>query len=193
MFQGHPTDPHQTFYLVESCEHSANARLDATFVCETPEHAGPHEGTGRPTCQTTTSNRSRCQLNDDLGKLAVNLIPIPLHTRDVIITSPPRDHALSTPVVTLTNHVFVVGQAGPHLPFANLRAWTRVPSSCVALLATSLCPVSPRVVVRWVTGKRSALRKDFERGHHRATSPAEVERFTERQRHRKGARPKIEV
>ena len=95
-------DTSQTLSKVTPCEHDVNASLGVTLGCETSGHVGLHEGTIPSTCNVTWV-RLPGQLDEpDSNPCAFT----------------PRDHhQFTTSTLQGTNHVRVVAQSRPLLPF----------------------------------------------------------------------------
>ena len=100
--------------LMSRCQ----CQLSVAVGCETPEHVGRLERTVRSTCIRVPG-----QLDYDLCTPAVHLLLFSLSSRDAIIVSPSQAHALTTPALSVTDHVFVVAPSGPAFAFVNLCSW----------------------------------------------------------------------
>ena len=84
--------------LVGEQKRSVGNRLDTWF--ETA-YVAQHALHKRVLNQSDTVHQIPCQLNSDLCKHAVNLIPVSLSLCDTIVINSPRDHALTALVAEL--------------------------------------------------------------------------------------------
>ena len=136
MLEGQFTDLQHTVFFVLSCCHGVDASWGVTVGCETSEHVGRSEGTARSTCKVRTC--IRFQLSVGLRYLQtcreLDVFPFVFTRRDhhQFTASSRSDH---TSFVE-NGSILCCGPSGPAFAFANLRSWTLLHSSCIAVLAT---------------------------------------------------------
>ena len=153
--QGQPTDLQQTFLQISCCQ-GVDARWARRMAAKLQHVLGGLKGLFDQHSKWHRASGLAGGLHHDLCTLSVNLIPFPLYSRDAIIMSTASSRSDPTSFAE-KGHVLCCDPSGPAGASANLRSWTPVHSSRVALLATFCVESTPwlQAFVEFIVKKSS--------------------------------------